>query len=78
MNCKDVATFLDDYLAGELPAHKKFLFDFHLKLCRDCRNYLAGYQRSALLSRSAYLDQQSLPIPQDLLNAILQANQSKP
>jgi predicted anti-sigma-YlaC factor YlaD len=54
VNCKEVADFLDAYLAGELPRMEKWFFDRHIASCRDCKNYMQGYQRTIDLSRRAF------------------------
>ena len=74
MTCRDVVGFLDQYLAGELPRVKRWIFEVHLALCRDCRNYLASYQRTIALCRKAHepVDAEALgPVPEELVQTIM-------
>ena len=54
------------------------MFDFHLRICRECRDYLAAYQRSMEVSR-AVLTSPDDPVPddvsKDLIKAILDARE---
>ena len=74
MNCKEVSEFLADYLDGALPTRQRWLFSFHLLLCRDCRRYLASYKetiRLAKAQRQTSNDSDLPPIPDELVRAIL-------
>jgi len=77
MTCREFADFLDDYFSGELDAARRELFDRHLSMCSDCRNYLSTYRQTVDLSRAAF-DDAELPtdVPPQLVRAILQARQS--
>lgn len=76
MTCRDFADFLDRYLGGELPAEFSQRFDQHLRVCRDCRNYLDTYRQTIKAGRAA-LGAEGDPIPatvpQGLVAAILAA-----
>ena len=76
MTCRELADFLDDYLAGELTAERRMVFDGHLLLCVDCRNYLDSYRRTIELGKQAFEDDAApvpAEIPSGLVNAILKA-----
>ena len=72
VTCKKVAEFLDAYLGGELPRAQKWIFDAHVALCKNCRNYIAGYKRTVALSKGA-MHEAPTPVPPELVEAILQA-----
>jgi anti-sigma factor RsiW len=76
VTCRELAGFLDDYLAGSLPAHTTRAFDLHLARCSNCRRYLAGYRESVRLGRRAFDDDlAAVPpeVPDQLLRGILSA-----
>lgn len=71
ISCETLDDFILDYLDGALPAHQRRVFEWHIRLCRECRDYLAAYRRSIALGKSA----QGAPgeMPEDLVRAILSA-----
>jgi anti-sigma factor RsiW len=85
MTCRELIDFLDDYLAGDLPADQRTAFDRHLSLCVDCRNYLASYKDTIRLGKSAFAADappmdRDVPadVPDGLLKAILAATTGAP
>lgn len=73
ITCVDFENFIDNYLDGELPERQKMVFELHLKICRECRDYLAAYRRTMEVSK---VTSQSAPpqfrdtLPDDLIKAI--------
>lgn len=79
VTCHDIEDFIDDYLAGELPERQRMVFEFHLKICRECREYLAAYRRTMEVSKLAiHSDQPDMSgtMPDDLIRAIREARRS--
>jgi anti-sigma factor RsiW len=74
MTCREVAEFLQDYVAGELPPPLLEDFDRHLEACRNCREFLAQYRATIAASTAAWTDETIDP-PDELVTAILQALQ---
>lgn len=81
MTCREVADFIGDYLAGELPAVVRANFERHLDACSNCQRYLSAYRATIELERRAFDDADaqaaSAGVPEDLIQAIL-ASRSKP
>ncbi len=79
LTCQQIIDFVMSYLDNELPAEDREIFDAHLEICDDCRNYLASYkatqQMSAELGRA---DAAAPPIPAELVAAILAARRQSP
>jgi len=75
VTCRELADFIGEYLAGELGADQRVVFDRHLQLCPNCRRYLAGYEATVRLGQSAFEDDAEVPrdVPADLVAAILAA-----
>jgi anti-sigma factor RsiW len=76
VTCRELAGFIGDYLAGELGASERALFERHLQLCPNCRRYLAGYEASVRLGRHAFDDDDAEApgdVPAELVDAILAA-----
>jgi len=76
ISCEEFEGFILQYLEGEMPTVKRFIFEMHMKVCRECRDYLAAYQRSIETAKTA-VNQQELPeVPEDLVTAILEAQKA--
>ncbi len=72
-DCKELITFLGDYLAHELPPERNLEFERHLAICESCVAYLASYEATIRMARSA-VEPTSLTVeemPADLVHAIL-------
>lgn len=76
ITCREFENFVLSYLDGELSSRQKIVFETHLRICRECRDYLAAYQRASELGR-AVLSSPNGPVPEDvpedLVKAILDA-----
>lgn len=76
MTCREVADFLADYVAGVLAADIRAQFERHLRVCPNCRAYLATYRATIELGRRAFAipdaDAQTA-VPAELVSAILNA-----
>jgi predicted anti-sigma-YlaC factor YlaD len=75
ITCDAFENFILAYLEDELTARQKFTFETHLKLCRECRDYLQAYKTSLELAKAACKDDGGLPeeVPEDLVAAVLAA-----
>ena len=74
MTCRELADFIIDYLAGQLPAEAHAAFEEHLSLCPNCVRYLKTYKATVELGRRAFEDDDSdasLHVPDELVRAIL-------
>ena len=71
IDCGEFEGFILAYLDGGLPARQRFVFETHLKVCRECRDYLAAYRASLELARASYRDAPAAP--DDLVKAIVAA-----
>jgi predicted anti-sigma-YlaC factor YlaD len=79
ITCLEFEDFIVDYLDGELPERQKTVFELHLKICRECRDYLAAYRRTMEVSKRAI--QSDRPpnldtMPDDLIKAIRAARKA--
>ena len=77
MTCEAFENFIDDYLDDTLSGRQKFVFETHLKLCRECREYLEEYRTNIFLAKQqAFLPATDVDmdgVPNDLIDAILAA-----
>ena len=76
VTCRELADFVADYLAGELPPAVLATFEHHLDLCTNCRRYLTGYQETVTLGKRAFDDEDAIlpsEVPEQLVQAILAA-----
>ena len=75
ITCTEFEDFVLRYLDGELSVKQRSVFELHMRLCRECREYLAAYRRTIEVGREARSADEALPddVPEDLIKAILQA-----
>ena len=76
LTCVQFEDFLIEYMEGDLPQRQRTVFEFHIRICRECREYMAAYKRTVEVAGRAY-DDGSAPVPdevpEDLVTAILAA-----
>ena len=78
ITCVEFETFILDYLEGTLPARQRRIFDLHLKMCRECRDYLAAYKATMGVAKRALKDPADGPpddAPEELIKAVLAARE---
>lgn len=78
ITCREFEDFVLSYLDGELPDRQRSVFEWHMRICRECRDYLAAYKRAEELGRAVLPSPNDpLPkdVPEDLINAILDARE---
>ncbi len=76
ITCEEFEAFVASYIDDTLPAAQRQIFELHLRICRECREYLAAYQRAIELGQSVFSDAQAPTpedVPEDLIRAILAA-----
>lgn len=76
ISCAEAEEFIVEYLDGELARSKRKVFERHLKMCADCRQYLDAYQTSIALGKAAFAAPDAAAIeamPEELVQAILDA-----
>jgi anti-sigma factor RsiW len=82
LTCRELAHFLGDYVAGELPAAERARFDDHLAECDDCLVYLRAYEETIRAGKAAFASTDDAPVPRDvpeqLVQAILAARRKRP
>ncbi len=77
ITCREFEDFVIDYLDGQLSERHRRVFEMHIRLCRECREYLTAYQQSIEAGRAVFsASDDPVPddVPEDLINAILKAN----
>ena len=71
ITCEQFEDFIIDYLEGDLPEKKRKLFEFHIRTCRECREYLAAYERARDVAIESSRRVSTLEeVPSDLLEAV--------
>ena len=76
ITCAEFEAFILDYLEDDLRPAKRRVFELHLKICRECRDYLEAYRRSIALGKAVFQSADAAPpsdVPEDLIKAILEA-----
>lgn len=76
MTCAEFTAFLDEYIAGQLPAAVRTAFEAHLAECSACIAYLHSYRETIKLAKAAFAPvDQAVPdaVPDQLLKAMLTA-----
>jgi len=78
ITCREFEEFVLSYLDGELPARQARIFEWHLRICRECREYLAAYRRTIELGEAVLGPaHEAVPedVPEDLVRAILDSRE---
>ncbi len=70
VTCREVITFLLEYLSDELAPEKAIEFEEHLSVCPSCVAYLRSYRETIRLARASM---QSAPLHMAESEAIIQA-----
>jgi anti-sigma factor RsiW len=81
ITCAEFDDFIVGYLDGTLPEKVRRLFEFHIRYCRECREYLLAYRRTVELEKAAFrASEAQLPedVPEDLIQAILKSREARP
>lgn len=76
ITCREFETFIQAYHDDELPNAQKSVFEWHLRLCRECSEYLAAYRRTIELGQAVFASpDEAVPeeVPEELVKAILDA-----
>ncbi len=80
ISCKEFENFIVDYIEGTLDNRRRRLFEFHIKLCTECREYLAAYKAGMEAARQGLADDESpVPdeVPEDLVAAVIASQKSE-
>jgi predicted anti-sigma-YlaC factor YlaD len=81
VTCEEADRFIDDYLAGALPRKQHLVFEWHIRLCSGCRDYLDGYRKSIDLCREDFygaVKDGTEEIPEQIVQGIIAARRSTP
>lgn len=73
ITCREFEDFIHDYLEGELAPRQKSIFEMHMALCAECREYLRKYKESQALTKRTLEQAVTADVPDDLIRAILAA-----
>jgi len=73
MNCQEATEFLHEYLDGNLAESVLVEFEIHIKKCGWCTEYLESYRKTVTITRSLGNDPPHIPVPEELVQAILAA-----
>ncbi len=79
INCREFEEFLIDYFEDSLPKRQRLVFEIHMKICRECREYLVAFKRSIDVSKRVFADlDERVPddVPEDLVRAIIEARKT--
>ena len=71
ITCEQFEAFIADYLEGSLPRRQHRLFEFHIRTCRECRDYLAAYERARQIASATA--PAPTDAPPDLVDAVVRS-----
>ena len=69
ITCREVISFLLEYLEGSLPPGEAERFERHLAKCDSCVAYLRTYEATIRMERLTAAEEAS--VPEDLIKAVL-------
>ena len=72
MTCGEVEETLFDYVEVRLAPYARWKFDLHIKMCRECQDYLAAYKKASALG-GEILGPAAAPAPTDLPDDLVEA-----
>lgn len=77
ITCREFEEFVLRYLDDELPPQQRKIFEWHMRFCRECREYLAAYRRSIEIGQAVLGgtdDPVPEDVPEDLVTAVIDAS----
>lgn len=80
MTCGEIEAVLLDYVEDQLSPYARFKFELHIKMCRECWDYLAAYRKAVALSSGVLGAADDLApddLPEDLVDGILAARDAE-
>ena len=72
LTCKEFNEFMIDYLEGGLPVRQKVMCWLHVKMCRECANFIQQYRRVIALGKNA-CDSPDDPVPDSVPEELVKA-----
>lgn len=69
ITCREVISFLLEYLEGTLPEHERTRFEKHLALCDSCVAYLHTYETTIRMEKLTAAE--VAEVPEDLIKAVM-------
>ena len=70
--CADLEECVANYLEGSQPLPKRRQIEIHLADCRECREFMAAYQRTVWVAKMVLKGSSGpAPVPEELVQAIL-------
>lgn len=73
IDCQQFETFIIAYFDDELTPRQRFIFNMHLRVCRECREYLRAYEASMTLTHASAAPAELPEVPEDLVVAVVDA-----
>ena len=79
ITCRELISFIADYLDGKLGEDARYEFDRHLSVCPSCVAYLASYRETIRMMKTAASPPALLrdEAPDELVDAIIAATVRK-
>jgi hypothetical protein len=72
LTCKEFDEFMLTHLKGGLPAWQKYMCWLHVKMCRECGDFVANHRRNFSKSLSTFEHPQT-PVPGSVPKELVQA-----
>ena len=69
ITCRELISFLLEYLAGELSERERIRFEQHLAVCPSCVAYLHTYETTIRMEKLAAIEESE--IPDELVKAVV-------
>jgi len=80
MTCRELTEFLSDYLAGDLPDQTTRTFEFHMRLCGACREFIVQFRQTVEAAGHCAEDPATIrtALPEEVVRAIMAAVKEAP
>lgn len=73
ITCNAFEEFIIAYLDESLSGKQRFIFETHLKVCKECREYLSSYQKTLTSVQSLAAQDKDVieNVPSDMADAVI-------
>ena len=72
LTCKEFDEFMLAYLEDGMPVWQKYMCWLHVKMCRECADFVANYRRNFSKGLSA-VERADAPVPHSVPNQLVKA-----
>lgn len=78
LTCEEIDDFLYDFHEGQLSYTEHLTFKLHLRLCKECKDYVRKYKNTIRMSQAGFTKADPAEkVPEELIEVILKSRTKK-